>query len=70
MQDKKYDVTVNQDWCKACGICIALCPTGVFEADAEGKAIAAHPERCIGCRICVLQCPDFCIAVEEARRGK
>ncbi len=69
MKDKKYEVAVMASWCKACGICIALCPTGVFTADIEGKSVVSFPDRCIGCRTCVVHCPDFCISVSEARHA-
>lgn len=63
--DKKYEVIVNYKWCKACGICIALCPKGVLKPDNEEKATVADPDACIGCESCVLHCPDFAIDVKE-----
>jgi 2-oxoglutarate ferredoxin oxidoreductase subunit delta len=66
---KKYQVAVMAPCCKACGICIALCPAGVFDADTEGKSVASRPDQCIGCRTCVVHCPDFCISVMEARHA-
>ncbi len=63
---KEYDIRVNLDWCKACGICIAFCPTKVYDTDSHtAKPITARLEDCIGCMLCEIRCPDFAIEVKE-----
>lgn len=62
---KKYHVHINEKYCKACGICIGLCPKEVYGSDYLGKAVVDSPEKCTGCRICLLHCPDFCLEVGE-----
>jgi len=64
----KYDyssglppLSINLSWCKACNICIAICPTQVFEADRDGKPIQARAENCTQCTLCWIHCPDFAI---------
>lgn len=64
----KYDYTngpaplnINLSWCKACNICIAFCPTQVFEPDRDGKPVIARAADCIQCAICWEHCPDFAI---------
>lgn len=64
----KYDystgpmpLTINMVWCKACNLCIAICPTQVFEPDRDGKPIQARPENCTQCTLCWVHCPDFAI---------
>jgi 2-oxoglutarate ferredoxin oxidoreductase subunit delta len=64
----KYDysagpppVNVKLSWCKACNICIALCPTQVFEPDRDGKPVIARPEYCTQCTLCWIHCPDLAI---------
>jgi 2-oxoglutarate ferredoxin oxidoreductase subunit delta len=54
-------LAINMSWCKACNLCIALCPTQVFEPDRDGKPIQARPEACTQCTICWVHCPDFAI---------
>ncbi len=54
-------LNINLSWCKACNICIALCPTAVFEPDRDGKPVQARPEACTQCTICWTHCPDFAI---------
>ncbi len=64
---KLRELTINRDWCKGCGICVAFCPGKVLELDNREKAIAVRPEVCICCRLCELRCPDLAIevAIEE-----
>lgn len=62
---KKFKVQLSDKCCKACGICIALCPKGVYTEDYLGKAVISEMEKCIGCKMCQLHCPDFCIEVGE-----
>lgn len=64
----KYDysngpapLNINLTWCKACNICIALCPKQVFEPDINGKPTLARAENCTQCTICWVHCPDFAI---------
>ncbi|MEA3296831.1 MAG: 4Fe-4S dicluster domain-containing protein [candidate division Zixibacteria bacterium] len=64
----KYDyskgpapLNINLTWCKACNICIALCPTQVFEPDSDGKPVLARPDDCNQCTVCWTHCPDFAI---------
>jgi len=65
----KATVLVDLDLCKACGICIKLCPTTVFDADAAGQAVVARQEDCTVCRLCEWHCPDFAIEVRAERAG-
>ena len=62
---KKHKVTVFPHLCKACGICISLCPVNVFEPAPDGKAVVVNADKCIGCLNCEMHCPDFCVEVEE-----
>jgi len=65
---KLKQLVIRREWCKGCGICVALCPQQVLELDAEDKARAVRPEDCICCTLCELRCPDLAITVftEEA----
>ncbi len=58
-------VTVFDTWCKGCGICIAFCPKGVFEANGQGRPVIAHPEECTACGWCDTHCPDMAITVRR-----
>ena len=69
-------VKINIDWCKACGLCIEVCPKDVF---LWSKDIGKHgvkvpeikkPSRCTKCMMCEMICPDFAITVEGTRKKK
>lgn len=61
---KRCEHSINTNWCKGCGICVAFCPKKVLELDDRDKVMAARPEDCVGCRMCELRCPDLAIEVE------
>ncbi len=62
-------VWVNTNNCKACDICVSVCPSGVLgmvydSTSTLGAMISVdNPESCIGCNDCELNCPDFAIYV-------
>ncbi len=63
---KKYEVLVNNSWCKGCSLCIHICPKKVLDLDeVRQKAVAARQADCIGCRQCENICPDLAITVKE-----
>ena len=36
---------IYRDWCKGCGICVALCPKKVLELDDQDKVSAVRATR-------------------------
>lgn len=62
---KLFTQTVYANWCKSCGICIALCPKKVYDKNETGGPVVARPDDCIGCRICEVHCPDFAMSITE-----
>lgn len=62
-------VWVDEVRCKACDICVSVCPAGVLAMRPEptstlGAMITiVEPSACIGCNDCELSCPDFAIYV-------
>jgi 2-oxoglutarate ferredoxin oxidoreductase subunit delta len=71
----KWEIVINEDWCKGCGFCYTFCPREVLEKSENFNAkgyyppVAVNPDRCVGCRLCEAICPDFSIHVEE-KSGK
>ena len=62
-------VWVNESRCKACDICVSVCPAGVLAMRLEPSSTLGAmieiiaPNSCIGCYDCELSCPDFAIYV-------
>jgi electron transport complex protein RnfB len=50
-----FRVTLDQDSCTGCGICIDRCQMDALTLN-DGKAVL-NPDRCIGCGLCVSTCP-------------
>ncbi|MFH1242229.1 MAG: 4Fe-4S binding protein [Pseudomonadota bacterium] len=63
MEEKKK-VTINKEWCKGCGICVAFCAKEALELDCKEKACWTYPDKCISCGLCELRCPDLAIELE------
>ncbi len=58
-------IDIFRTWCKACGICVAFCPTNVLAKDEAGYPYVKDIEKCINCGWCEIRCPDFAITVEK-----
>ena len=63
------DIDIYKAWCKACGICVAFCPTGVLASDEAGYSYVKDAEKCINCGLCEIRCPDFAIKVSRKAKG-
>lgn len=70
-QALSISVHISDKRCKACGICVELCPEGVLvEPPPHFKAEVANIAACTGCGICQLVCPDWAISVEGTSYGR
>ena len=73
---KNTPVWVDTNRCKACDICVSVCPAGVIAMIPEptstlGAMISVRdPQSCIGCNDCELACPDFAIYVADKKEFK
>lgn len=70
MAKVKGAVTIDQNRCKGCNLCVVACPTDTLklqsnEVNDRGYHFAymLNPDNCIGCASCALVCPDACIEV-------
>ncbi|MCD6576378.1 MAG: 4Fe-4S binding protein [Anaerolineaceae bacterium] len=65
----KGTIIVDDNLCKACGLCIDACPQHVIALDDERITPRGfHPaylskDGCTGCGICALVCPEAAITV-------
>ncbi len=65
-------ITVDEGFCKGCGLCVDACPLGLMALDGERMtpkgyhpAHCTNQEKCSGCMSCALMCPDVAIKVER-----
>ena len=65
-------ITVNEDLCKGCEMCIIACPNKLMVLSKEklnGKgyhpAMLSDEANCSGCAACAMMCPDIAITVER-----
>jgi len=69
MVEERLPVVIDEKLCKACGLCVNVCPKNVIEmvealnvwTGAMAKVV--KPENCIRCKLCEQICPDFSITV-------
>lgn len=69
-------VWVDETRCKACDVCVSVCPAGVLAMRQEptstlGAMVSIIASTsCIGCMDCELSCPDFAIHVADKKEFK
>ena len=63
-------VIFTEDRCKACGLCIEVCPRkilalkeGVLNKKGYSPCHCIDESKCIGCAMCATMCPDCVIEV-------
>ena len=62
--NKTNTLRYNPELCVSCGMCISVCPQGVFE-QGEEKAVLTHADACMECGACQLNCPTGAITVDS-----
>ncbi len=65
-------VTVDENVCKGCGLCVVACPKKIMEINREklnvkgyNPASVTDAQKCIACAMCAVMCPDSAITVEK-----
>ncbi|MFX1575822.1 MAG: ferredoxin family protein [Promethearchaeota archaeon] len=72
-------LTVDENLCKGCGICILFCPTKILAEDkptawgghspcliknGETNCMLVRGKQGVPCRLCEKRCPDAAIMIE------
>lgn len=70
VQSASIPIALDHRLCKACGICVAICPNNVYDRDHLGYPVIARPDACIQCLRCELHCPDFAIEIVRRERKR
>ncbi|MGD0780099.1 MAG: 4Fe-4S dicluster domain-containing protein [Dehalococcoidales bacterium] len=55
----KLPLSINEDLCSGCGICVSSCPFEALELRMKGEKYTVHLviESCRGCGVCSAACP-------------
>ena len=66
-----YEHVIDNDRCKGCGLCVAVCPKKVLELSEEVNTMGYFPayqarfEDCVFCTTCCIMCPDVAIIINK-----
>lgn len=59
-------ITIDESGCRACNLCVEICPTDVLAMDDAGNlAKVVRQDDCIGCTSCKYACPSRCLDVAD-----
>jgi len=65
------EITVHEQACRGCEMCVDICPTKVFTFDAEKRlCTVGHAEDCIACLSCAFICPSGAITHDNYHQVK
>jgi len=68
-------IIIDKDKCKACHICISVCPREIIHISDRinqfgynyADVIVEKAHECTGCKSCATMCPDVAISVYRRR---
>lgn len=66
---KRKIITIDEDKCTGCGLCIPNCPEGALQI-IDGKARLVSDLFCDGLGACIGHCPEGAITVVEREAGE
>lgn len=61
-------IEFDRRMCKACAICVDLCPSHALKNDEFGRPQVADLDACTACMVCVDRCPDLAIEIFKAEK--
>ena len=71
MAKAKGNVEILYEYCKGCGLCVGVCPTGNLKISDTLSPLgvnpteAKNPQECTLCRRCTIMCPDGAIRLSR-----
>ena len=71
---RRVTITIDEDICKGCGLCVAACPRHAMNLADHINGRGFHPvaltdpDSCTGCAQCAIMCPDTCIRIVKEEK--
>ncbi|MCD6459135.1 4Fe-4S binding protein [bacterium] len=65
------EVKIDKNKCKACGLCIPVCPKKILKMGTERNdygncyVLCTDETSCIACCLCATMCPDWAITIQD-----
>ena len=71
--DYKITITMDQQKCKGCLLCVQACPNELFSVSNELNGLGYFPvkvkdQECIGCLSCAIVCPDSVFEISRQKK--
>lgn len=69
-------IEIDIERCKACELCISVCPNKIiklsenYNSKGSHYAICINIDKCTGCSLCAIICPDVAIKVYKNSKNK
>ncbi len=57
-------LSLDPSLCKGCGMCVVVCPHGVF-LRSRGKCVIRNRDACMECGACAMNCPPGALTVNS-----
>ena len=64
-------ITISEESCKGCGLCVLACPRKILAISEHSNRKGYYyvevtdKEKCVGCAACAITCPDVGREVER-----
>jgi heterodisulfide reductase subunit A len=60
-------ILADEDACRGCGLCVALCPYGALEIvkTEKGRKVSIIPVACKGCGVCAATCYQHALSINS-----
>ena len=71
----KFEVEINDGYCKGCGICVIVCNSDCLEIRENYNQSGYYyvepvaMDNCTGCGACVKLCPEFAVSVYKYKEA-
>jgi NADPH-dependent glutamate synthase beta subunit-like oxidoreductase/FixJ family two-component response regulator/NAD-dependent dihydropyrimidine dehydrogenase PreA subunit len=68
LQSEIPPITLNQDLCSGCGVCVTVCPYDALRLEKSdgGRVAVMDTVKCKRCGLCVSTCPSGAVTIDDS----